>query len=119
MCYVNAIQSSSHDELHIKCTKKTIHQQSLFKQLTELTIRVTDICSLSRLADYNVEFDAICSVKTIELVRCALLEQMGRCRLEKTGGVRLGTKRPHQHLREFRNWIDSDQLKEKYVQQYS
>lgn len=92
----------------------------LYFDLFQLTIRASpnDLSCLSRLSDYSVEFDAICSTEIIELVRLSLLEPMGRCRLEKAG-IRFGAKRPHLHLRAFRDWIDSDQLKEKYVQQYS
>lgn len=73
---------------------------------------------LSRLSDYGVQFDAICSNEVIELVRCTLLEPMGRCRMERPN-VRFGAKRPHHHLRAFKQWIGSEELKEKYVQQYS
>jgi hypothetical protein len=72
---------------------------------------------LGRICDYGVQFDAICSTEVIELVRCALLEPMGR-RTERTN-MRFGFKRPQHHLRCFKEWIDSDNLKEKYVQQYT
>lgn len=85
-----------------------------------MTIRATpnDMACLSRLSDYGVQFDAICSNEVIELVRCTLLEPMGRCRMERPN-VRFGAKRPHHHLRAFKQWIGSEELKEKYVQQYS
>jgi hypothetical protein len=70
------------------------------------------------LPDYGVDFEAICSSEIIELVRCALLEPMGRSRMERIN-VRFGVKRPYHHLRVFKEWIGSEELKEKYVQQYS
>ncbi|CAD5231506.1 unnamed protein product [Bursaphelenchus xylophilus] len=121
-CYVDTVGQHGVEELHMKCNKQTNHKRVLFPQMTEFTLRAmpSDLAHLSRLSDYGVQKEAIFSNECIQLVRCTLLEPTGtKMPGEKTICTRFGAKRPHQHLRAFKQWIGAENLKEKYMQQYS
>ncbi|KAI6213703.1 F-box domain-containing protein [Aphelenchoides besseyi] len=118
VAYVNAIGTAG-SELHMKV--KTQHLKSpLFPKLTELTIRAMpgDMNNLSRFSDYGLTTDALFSSDVIQLVRCMLLEP-GRFGSIERVVPRTRSKRPHQHLRAFKEWINSVELAEKYVQCYA
>lgn len=79
-----------------------------------------DLGYLSRLPDYGVKRDALFSNECIQLVRFTLLESPGlKTYSERTISTKFGAKRPHQHLKTFKEWIGTENLKEKYMQQYS
>ncbi|KAI6228696.1 F-box domain-containing protein [Aphelenchoides fujianensis] len=119
-CYVNALGEGGH-ELHMKVgSEKHQRRDVLFPKMTELTIRAmpADVNHLSRLGDYGIGTEALFSEDVIQLVRCLLLEPIGRLSKCERIGPRQHVKRRYQHLRAFKSWIDSTQLGEKYVQSY-
>uniref|UniRef100_A0A914DT78 F-box domain-containing protein n=1 Tax=Acrobeloides nanus TaxID=290746 RepID=A0A914DT78_9BILA len=122
-CYVQAVGSTSGQELHMKCSKTVVAKNALFPKLRELTIRSfpSDLTCLSRLADYGVSPDSVYNINQIELVRLNIVEMpTSVSRLSSFTSIEASrTKRPQKHLRIFKRWIGADLLKERYAQQYS
>jgi hypothetical protein len=120
-CYIQALGSPAADDMHMKSSNKPVTPRStLFPQLKEITLRTmpSDLAHLSRMPDYGVSPSSLYVEESLELLRVNVIETRGRAsRIENTPPR--GGKRPHHHLRTFKTWLRANELKEKYVQQYS
>jgi hypothetical protein len=119
-CYVNAVGPIVGDELHMKLSKSPPSKPELFTAAKEITIRalISDLSHLSRIPDYSVSVNALFNLQNIEMFRINIIDNSSQCRSELGSSVRL-IRRPHKHMRIFKKWLNSTELREKYVQQYS
>ncbi|KAH7730891.1 Protein R13H4.5 [Aphelenchoides avenae] len=120
-CYIQALGLPAADNMHMKPSHKPIMARpTLFPRLKELTVRTPsgDLPHLARMSDYGILPQSLYLEEQLELLRVNVIEPRSKCaRLE--GAPLRGIKRPHQHLKAFKSWVNAAELKEKYVQQYT
>uniref|UniRef100_A0A0N5ASI4 F-box domain-containing protein n=1 Tax=Syphacia muris TaxID=451379 RepID=A0A0N5ASI4_9BILA len=114
-CYLQTFDGGyEEDSVHIQCIPSTITNQ-FFPKLKEFSLRISgkDYASLTRMLDYQVTKEALFSLSAIQLFRVIL-------RPLPTSNERCTSKRRlSKHLRNFKNWIDVENLRERYCQQYA
>lgn len=114
-CYLQTFDGGfEEDSVHIQCIPSQTTSQ-FFPKLKEFSLRISekDYAGLTRMLDYQVTKEVLFSLSAIQLFR-VILRPVPNHNKKCTSKRRLS-----KHLRNFKNWIDVENLRERYCQQYA
>ncbi|KAK6109238.1 hypothetical protein QQG55_35210 [Brugia pahangi] len=122
-CYLKTLEGqAAEDSVHVQCIPSTC-QKTFFPNVTEFTVQIgeRDYSALTRLMDYSVDAQTLFSLDKIELFRVHFIsttetQLRGSCFTQEE---RFSRKRTSKHLQNFKKWIGTTNLGERYCQQYS